>query len=447
MKPEVEERMSRIQRIPWIPGDLLDTDNFFLPLQLNREEKLPYGITEIDAITHYNALFEPQPDYDNTDSKRRKLQRKSILLKGGPGIGKSTIASRMAYEWAVSTWKMFSLVFFISMKVVNPGDPIENIIVNGNVTPSLYDAEYSPAEIKKILKEHGEKILLVFEGFDEMTTNKHILDIIKGQKFRSCNFLVTCRPHLTSDIEQYFTTVGNIEGFDKENAEKLVVKLLHNKPEKVIDVMKFTKENQSIGIHEMWRYPILIIFICILVDDGNFDLTDRKVTLADIYEKLHECLYRRYATKRQVQYNDQIRQQTLLKLGKLAHEGLCKKGRKLLFSAQEIKDKVGEDAFHLGIIIGYKSRDIVERVDADFKVCFLHASIQDYLAALYINHEMQQGRLVEELWPGYWKYDTISKLPLLFTFIIDMCLKNSHCDSYFKLRESTKSYLTSQPLS
>ncbi len=440
VKPDVEERM-KIQRIPWLEGDTLEIDDIYHPLSLKREVKAKNKINKEDIDTYEN-IFDIQ---EQPGKAKQKTKRRKILLKGDPGIGKTTLVSRMAYDWAVSTWNMFSLVFLISLKVINPGDPIENIIIDENITPSLYDENYDAHKIETILREHGEKCLLIFEGFEDRIDNQHVAKVIQGKKYRSCSFLVTTRPDAAACIKQYFDTVCTVHGFTQDEAKKYVKNLLDD-DKNTEAVMNFTKRNQSIGVQEMWRYPILLLFICILVNDGNLDLNSRNVTLGEIYDSLLRCLYRRYITKRALEFDEAIAKETLLKLGKFALQQI--KNRRLLYKKSEIEHEVGKEAFLYGIIIGYKDRKIVQDIGSDFEVCFLHDSIQEFLAAAYIVDELNTtDRKPEDIWPGVWDTNTISKLPLLLTFAIDLSQDIEDKDTAkTKLLTSCKSVLNQEML-
>ncbi len=415
MKGDIEDTL-KIQRSPWLDWDVLEFEDVYLPVGLEKESGK-------GLLNDYKDLFV-EKQKSNSDSKSRKPKRHKILIKGAPGIGKTTVVSKMAYDWAMSTWNTFSLVFFISLKMVKPGDPIENIIIDKLVVPSVYAEGFDLKKLDGILKTYGGKCLLILEGFDELgndTDNNDIAKIIGNLKYPSANIIVTTRPHVAGDIQRLFTTVVNVTGFTKDDAEKYIRSLLQDK-EKVESVLSFTEENQSIGIHEMWRYPILLLFICILVNDdgGYLDLTDRNVTLTDIYSKLHECLYKRYTIKRDVKFSIAKMKHTLVQLGKLALKGL-EQGR-LLYQKSEIEKEVGKDAFHSGIIVGYQDRRVIHDLSADCTVCFLHQSIQEYLAALYMVDELEWGdRQIEDMWPGTWDTETVSKVPLLLVFTIDLC--------------------------
>ncbi len=439
LKPDIEDRM-KIQRTPWIEEDVLDFEEVYIDLGITKEGPMT-SEEDTGPVTDYTKLFAENPESTEGGRKRRRL-RKKILIKGDPGIGKSTLAAKMAYEWATSTWKMFSLVFFISMRVVKPEDPIENIIIDENIVPSVYATNYDRGKILQILQDYGEKCLLIFDDLDGQVTNEMVLRIFKDLALTNCHIVLTARPNAIAGIKKYFTTVCNVDGFSERDATEYVTKLLKNK-DKIESVMDFTKENQSIGISEMWRYPTLLLFICILVNDGNLDLQCKTITLTNIYDKLLLCLYRRYVVKRGIVNDPKKRRETLLKLGKLAYEGL-QKGR-LLFSKKEIEERVGKEAFYYGIIIGYKDRYIVQDIDADFLVCFLHQSIQDYLAAMYITHELSHSqRRMEDLWPGVWDMETLAKFPLLFIFVVDLCINNQTAND--KLYMSTLEIFNSHSL-
>ena len=419
IKPDFEERM-KIQRSPWLEDDVMEFEDIYKPLRIARKMGLPYD-TGNDFVNDYKDIFASEEGQGG--GKRPKRTRKKVILQGSPGMGKSTMVSKMVYDWATNAWKAFTLVFFISLKLVRPGEPIENIIVDEEINPVLYDEDFSTEMIRSILKNHGEKCLLIFDGLDELRHNEEIIKIIQDKKYRSCNILLTSRPHAVGPYVKLFFTQATISGFTEEVATHHITDMLREK-EKAEAVLIFAKENQIVGFHEMWQNPMLLLFICIIVNDGNLDLTSKHLTLEEIYDSLHLCLYKRYLTRSSIKFEIDQWNQTMIKLGKMAHRGL--ENGELLYKISDIEKEVGKEAFHFGIIVGYKDRRLIKDLSADYWVCFLHRSIQEFLAARYIHNELHvSDRRPEDLWPGVWEYSTIYLVPLLFVFIVEMTKETS----------------------
>ena len=49
-------------------------------------------------------------------------------------MGKTTLMKKIGWDWAKGTFIQFHIVFFIFLKFVQPGEAIENIIVQQNPT-------------------------------------------------------------------------------------------------------------------------------------------------------------------------------------------------------------------------------------------------------------------------------------------------------------------------
>ena len=46
------------------------------------------------------------------------------------GLGKTTFSKELALDWASGKFKLFTIVFFVALKLVHPKDIIETIIIN-----------------------------------------------------------------------------------------------------------------------------------------------------------------------------------------------------------------------------------------------------------------------------------------------------------------------------
>ncbi len=156
-------------------------------------------------------------------------------------------------------------------------------------------------------------------------------------------------------------------------------------------VMEYSKTNE---IQEMWRYPVLISFLCLLVNKGDVDLEKEKLSLYELYEKLHECLYNRYAERENVTRNDKERILMFEKLGKIAFDGLI--GMKTVFSRGFIKAKAGKEILEIGLLT-CDTGEVTGILDDEVCVWFPHKTIQEFLAAKYFTSNIKEDETLNIL--------------------------------------------------
>ena len=221
--------------------EMFDEVNF---VQGNIKFRLGYsGTCEMQDEIFHDCLttFESIDHSKHKDIRDITIPQK-ILIKGGPGMGKTTFCKKIAWDWAKKLFTTFSIVFFVFLKLVKPGDAVENIIVQQN--PFIRGLSITEKRLKGILDTFGNKCLIILDGLDEhaLGTNKDVLKIIRGERCLNCNIIVTSRPHSTSIIQQYFPTIVRVDGFTIEKAEQFVSKILRDK-KKIEAVLDFKPAN------------------------------------------------------------------------------------------------------------------------------------------------------------------------------------------------------------
>ena len=181
----------------------------YTDLTLEKIENQPTG-PEGKIVEDYKELFGDKNE-KNGDMSEKKPGKK-VLLKADPGMGKTTFGKHLAYDWAKGLFTAFTIVFLVSLKLVKPGDAIENIIIQQ--TPALSGLGVKQEQIRKILDKFGNRCLIIFDGYDEFKAkNEDVLKIIDGRKLFHCNIVLTSRPHSVENIEEYFSTVVCHPGF------------------------------------------------------------------------------------------------------------------------------------------------------------------------------------------------------------------------------------------
>ena len=179
-------------------------------------------------------------------------------------------------DWSKGEFKLYSIVFFVFLKFLQPGESIDNVIMKQN--PELEGLGVTVEKLRGILERFSDRCLMILDGLDEHGhgQNVDVLKIIRNSKLLGCGIIVSSRPHNTREVEIYFPTIIRVDGFRWKEAERFISNFFTDK-RKIKEIMKF-KPSDSREMFPIQKCPILLSFSVSL-------LTNRKST----------CLIRRSA--------------------------------------------------------------------------------------------------------------------------------------------------------
>ena len=249
------------------------------------------------------------------------------------GMGKSTAMKHLAITWADATageLEKFDFVFHISLKRVRTNKSLERIIIEQH--NGLEANKVTPAEIKCILEDKKIKTLLLIDGHDEYKCgiNIGIDNVIERKSLLNCWLIVTSRD--TTQIRRLeicMDAVVEIQGFDVENIGRYAEKLLGSEEK----VGTFLKQAIDRNIYRtpiqkcLLSIPILLHMLCTLFHYNN---ALPETTTGIMQGIVDRCINRESIRAKGEKALRNVRS-TLLKLGKMAWQGLITPGKKLIF--------------------------------------------------------------------------------------------------------------------
>ncbi|XP_048857401.1 NACHT, LRR and PYD domains-containing protein 12-like [Brienomyrus brachyistius] len=370
-----------------------------------------------------------------------KTPIRTVLTKGVAGIGKTVSVQKFILDWAIGKANQdVHFIFALPFRDLN--------LIKGEYSLIELLHHFAP-ELKSFESTElfSYKVLFIFDGLDECrlpldfqnneswfdVTKKTSLDglltnLIKGNLLPSALLWITSRPAAANQIPaKCVQQVTEIRGFSDAQKEEYFRRRF-NDQSLASRIITHVKSSRSLFI--MCHIPVFC-WISATVFERFFSETDRAEiprTLTEMYT--HFLIFQTSLKNEKYMKNHETKlkeysKEFLLKLGKLAFDNL-KKGN-LLFYEQDLREN-GIDVTETSVYSGVCTEVFKEEYGLyqEKVYCFVHLSIQEYLAALYM-------------------FLSNSSADLLKT-AVDQALKskNGHLDLYlrFLLGLSTDSSMT-----
>ena len=377
----------------------------YITLALILEEKVRYGRVDdefvrmtihgqVDDILHKKIPVKLE-DIFTLDSKQRKV----ILIEGAPGSGKSTLALHICDQWRRG--KLFS--DFIVVILVQLRD------LDVQSAQSLADI-LPPSQQEKAAAEYtankGHRVLFLLDGWDELTPalqeRSLFVKLIKEPHKLSLHesaLIVTSRPVSSETLHPMATTRIEIVGFTLPHIEQYFTTCLKMEE----DVQKLlTSVKMNPMVESTCYLPLNAAIIVFLFLEGNHELPNTYHGL--FTELVYQCI-RRYIKKEAEQGNHIPEPSSLDNLPPsisdsfkhmcfLAYCGIQQ--NIYVFTKDKLKElKIPTRLNHLGLMQMVPSLIRPEH----WTYNFLHLSVQELLAAIYISHlpEHEQINCFKEL--------------------------------------------------
>lgn len=306
-----------------------------------------------------------------------------ILLEGSLGVGKTTLAWELCRRWEeLEPLKKFSLVVFIqlSSSVVQEAGCLADLIYHRN-------SDLRQGVVKEIEAVEGEGLLLVIDEFCQLPRREEsVLDrLLVGSYLPKAKLVVFSRPCYTPgllakravDHDSQF----EILGFSEESIKLYAEMVMKDKPS-LQSFHAYVVGNPT--LHGLLSVPLLCavvvdVLLSFPVDQENIIMKP----LTEIMSSIFKALVLRHLLKEDKVPSNYKMPATLeelpgfskiIEISKLAFEGVLQK-------------KYNFDSPPLGYsCLGLLTQMLFTDEEIQVVSCFLHRTLQEYLAAVYMNN-------------------------------------------------------------
>ncbi|KAM6945647.1 protein NLRC3-like [Aplochiton taeniatus] len=330
---------------------------------------------------------------------------RTVLTKGVAGIGKTVCTQKFTLDWADGKAnRNIHFTIPLSFRELN--------LLNGMKCSFMDLLDKFFVEIKEleVSNFHKYKVVFVFDGLDECRlpldfqdneiwtdveepTSVDVLltNLIKGNLLPSAQLWITTRPAAANQIPpECVCLVTEVRGFTDPQKDMYFTKRFSGKENTASRVISHVKTSRS--LHIMCHIPV---FCCITATVLEHMLTtdqrgELPKTLTEMY--IHFLVFQ--SIQGNVKYHGRAEadshwttesRKIILSLGKLAFQQL-EKGNLIFYESDltECGIDVREASVCSGVFtqIFREERGLYQRQDKVF--CFVHLSIQEFLAAVYV---------------------------------------------------------------
>ncbi|TWW70645.1 NACHT, LRR and PYD domains-containing protein 9 [Takifugu flavidus] len=373
-----------------------------------------------------------------------------VLTNGVAGVGKTFSVQKFSLDWAEGLENQdISLVLPLSCRELN--------LIRDEQHSLLSLLHVFHPTLQKIRAEDLTvwKLLFIFDGLDEsrfsLDFNKHqvisdvtqvssvgvlLVNLIQGNLLPSALIWITSRPAAAYQIPpSCVDRITEVRGFTDSQKEEYFRRRFSEEDlsKRIISHIKASR-----SLHIMCLIPVFCWITAIVLEDmmTRDQRGELPKTLTDLYSHFLRVQIKRkkqkYGGKQRPEELTEADKELLLKLGRLAFEHL-EKGN-IMFYSKDLK-RCGLDVSEVSVYSGVCT-EIFKRESVIFQksvYCFVHLSIQEFLAAVYMFHCYTiKNKGIMESFPKY--NDPVTSLDdfLRRALMKSLKSKNGHLDLFVR---------------
>ncbi|XP_058622437.1 NACHT, LRR and PYD domains-containing protein 3-like isoform X1 [Onychostoma macrolepis] len=381
--------------------------------QVNTEHE----VRQIEVASRCHESQEIQVECKNFFEEPEQDKIRTVLTKGVAGIGKSVSVQKFVLNWAEGKENQdISFIFPLPFREVNLKEKEKQSLMD------LITQFFPETKGLNLTRRNNFKVLFIFDGLDECrlplnfagnetwsdvwspaSLDVLLTNLIKGNLLPSALIWITTRPAASSKIPpDCIDRLTEIQGFSDAQKEEYFRKRFTDE-DLAREIIDHVKQSKSLFI--MCHIPVFCwisaaVLQNILEEKRNTDVINNQVddasktlqesntatpkTLTQMYTHFLQFQIQQSRRKYDGEYRPDVSwdKDAILSLGKLAFQQLERNN--VIFYDSDLK-ACGVDIYKASVYSGMCTQIFKEQtgITVDTMYCFVHLSIQEFIAALY----------------------------------------------------------------
>ncbi|XP_044177597.1 NACHT, LRR and PYD domains-containing protein 12-like [Acropora millepora] len=402
---------------------------------------------------------------------------KNVLVVGRPGIGKTSLTTKMGRLWASGEAfeedEKYKVVFLVKFRRFNDGAKLSlrELLAGAETIQRLDDSVW------EFVQNESTKVLLIFDGLDEYSRKEEMntqedyknnveekmpisvlyKKLAEGKLLRGSSILATTRPTAVKYVKDVnFQRTVEILGFTSENVQDYVEKFTQGNPKTKEKIWEHIKSN--INLFSFCYVPMNCFLIChcllkIILSESRQALPTKMTEIYKITVKMLLFNHNRSAFSPEKleelksthmyepfeKFPEEL-QKILNSLGEIAFKGI-EEGR-LLFESSEVSGL--EDCGLLHKLPDLKPKAFDDPPKSQF--CFTHLTVQEFFAAKHLVDRTKTNQEIEEF---LWNYINNGTWQVVLQFAAGLLKSSQSSDIFIKLlpdsTEKRRNFISSRP--
>ncbi|XP_039540929.1 NACHT, LRR and PYD domains-containing protein 3-like isoform X2 [Pimephales promelas] len=339
-----------------------------------------------DTPIKCSDIFRPLPGQDKPI--------RTVLTKGVAGIGKTVSVQKLILDWAEGKENQdVQLIFPLAFRELN---------LMKDKTLSLSDLlhRFFPESREMAISSDEYKVLFIFDGLDECrlsldfqsdvrlcdvtesaSVDELLTNLIVGNLLPSSLIWITSRPAAADLVpSECVHRVTEVRGFSDTQKQEYFRKRISDQS-LAHRIISHLKSSRSLFI--MCHIPVFCWISATVLEEMCSEAERREIpkTITQMYTHF---LLIQTNIKHEKDYEKKVKDEDMIvKLGELAYRQLVK--GHLIFYEEDLSE-CGIDVAEASVYSGLCTQIFREELGLCLgKVCFVHLSIQEHLAALYVH--------------------------------------------------------------